>query len=244
MMVLTSRMGSTSSRLLIGSSIRAALLRSIAPRARNPLRFDGMFNGKLKSDTTCGGNKTLYLQTGNYMNYLVWTTTSNQPRLGLAKGTLHSYVNSTEGIRFGLMVFNANGQGGSVTAPVSDDKNSVYNALSDIQPATWSIGLLSQRLSMKPCSTLKGDRAIITLGRLTTVQFSTDARRIMSFSLPMERRPMMSRMIHESNSPYGSFPVIGDYDRDGQDSGTYGDPLLTGIPLSRRCCKNMLTRPI
>ena len=60
------------------------------------------------------GGVNVTLSTGNYLNWQILSSTSNQPRLGLAKGILHSYINSTDGIRFGLMVFNADGQGGKL----------------------------------------------------------------------------------------------------------------------------------
>lgn len=108
----------------------------ICTDAKDKLTIYGIWTGKINdSNYNCKG-KTVFLQTGNYMNYLAWTSTSKQPRLGLAKGTIHSYINTTAGIRFGLMVFNANSQGGRVTAPVSSDKQTLFNALNDINPNT------------------------------------------------------------------------------------------------------------
>jgi type IV pilus assembly protein PilY1 len=56
----------------------------------------------------CGGNKKYDFQTGNFMNYLQLTggPGGNRPRFGLATGIIHSYINTTQGVRFAVMAFN------------------------------------------------------------------------------------------------------------------------------------------
>jgi len=46
--------------------------------------------------------------------------TADKPKLGLAKGILQSYVNTTEGIRFGAMIFNSNNEGGHLLKEIKD----------------------------------------------------------------------------------------------------------------------------
>lgn len=55
----------------------------------------------------CGINKKDF-QTGNFMNYLQLTQGqgANRPRFGLATGMIKSYVNTTGGVRFAVMIFN------------------------------------------------------------------------------------------------------------------------------------------
>ena len=107
--------------------------------ARTALETTGLYNGKLDTDSSCLIAKkrgvSVTLRTGNYLNWQVLDSGSALPRLGLAKGIIHSYINSTDGIRFGIMVFNSSGQGGQVTAECSDDKHGAFNALTNIQPS-------------------------------------------------------------------------------------------------------------
>ncbi len=60
----------------------------------------------------CGPNNNLYnrrdFQTGNFRNYLQASggPGGSRPRFGLANGIIHSYVDTTSGIRFAVMAFN------------------------------------------------------------------------------------------------------------------------------------------
>jgi hypothetical protein len=75
--------------------------------AKAALRDYGYFNGRLNPASECGGRKTWYLRTGNYRNYLEYTgPAETRPRLGVAKGTVQSFINTTRGVRFGAMIFN------------------------------------------------------------------------------------------------------------------------------------------
>ncbi len=71
--------------------------------------------GQAINYTGCGyKNKTF--QTGNFMNYLQLTggPGGNRPRFGLANGILHSYIDTTSGIRFAVMAFNRDTNGYTV----------------------------------------------------------------------------------------------------------------------------------
>jgi len=188
------------------------------------LAVDGIYNGKLKSDTSCdvkGKGSPVFLQTGNYMNYLALTQESKQPRLGLAKGTIHSYVNSTEGIRFGLMVFNSNGQGGRITAPVSDDKNALFSALSDIHT--------SNLVDWTPLAESLYEAMLYFEGE--TTHYNSGLPNTNPYTSPIQYRCQKNYVIiitdgapthdvaDDGSSPIPS--VIGDYDADGKDPGTY-----------------------
>jgi type IV pilus assembly protein PilY1 len=60
------------------------------------------------------------LSTGNYLNYMQVTGgPADKPKLGLAKGIIQSYINTTDGIRFGAMIFNYN-DGGHLLKDVKD----------------------------------------------------------------------------------------------------------------------------
>ncbi len=55
-------------------------------------------------------------QTGNFRNYLQATggPGGNRPRFGLANGIIHSYVDTTSGVRFAVMAFNRDNDGNTV----------------------------------------------------------------------------------------------------------------------------------
>jgi len=196
------------------------------PTVRMDLEKTGIYNGKLKTDTGCTNSKkdpTYFLQTGNYMNYLAWTTTSNQPRLGLAKGTLHSYVNSTTGIRFGLMVFNSNGQGGSVTGQVSDDKHVFFNAINDINT--------SSVVDWTPLAESLYESMLYFRGEKYYHQGSSYASPIQyycqkNYVIVITDGAPTYDVADDPNSPVAS--IVGDYDHDGLEAGVYGDPALKG----------------
>ncbi len=195
---------------------------------RDSLAIDGIYNGKLKSDTDCSTTgSAVFLQTGNYMNYLALTGTSNQPRLGLAKGTLHSYVNSTEGVRFGLMVFNRDpkdGMGGLVTAPVSDDKNTLFSALSNIQT--------SDLVNWTPLAETLYEAMLYFQGAASYYNSPTTYTSPIQYSCQKNYVVIITDgapTYDVADDPTSPIPtVIGDYDNDGLDSGTYGDSLLKG----------------
>jgi type IV pilus assembly protein PilY1 len=192
--------------------------------AKDMLTIYGIYNGKINnSDFECTGN-TMFLQTGNYMNYLGWTTTSNQPRLGLAKGTIHSYVNATPGVNFGLMVFNANGQGGEVVAPVSGDKNPLFNALTAIQPPTvvdWTP--LAETLYEAMLHFRGGPSYYnqdINYGN-SVIQYWCQKNYVILITDGAPTYDVQDDPSSPITNQIGTFPKIGDYDNDGKDPGNY-----------------------
>jgi len=67
------------------------------------------------SNSSCGIIKKDF-QTGNFMNFMQLTggPGGNRPRFGLATGIIHSYINTTSGIRFAVMAFNRDMDGNTV----------------------------------------------------------------------------------------------------------------------------------
>lgn len=188
--------------------------------AQESLAVDGFWNGKLKSDTNCGGGSNVFLQTGNYMNYLALSETSNQPRLGLAKGIIHSYVNSTEGVRFGLMVFNGDdkdGKGGRIAAPVSGDKNALFTALSNITTSNVVNWTPLAETFYEAMLYFKGAASHYNPGTTYTspIQYWCQKNYVIIIT---DGAPTYD-VADDAASPILS--AIGDYDNDGRDPGTY-----------------------
>ena len=64
----------------------------------------------------CGYSKKGF-QIGNFMNYMQLTggPGGSRPRFGLQNGIIKSYINTTSGVRFAVMTFNADKNGNKVT---------------------------------------------------------------------------------------------------------------------------------
>lgn len=123
--------------------------------------------GQAINYTGCGYSKKDF-QTGNFMNYMQLTggPGGSRPRFGLQNGILRSYINTTSGVRFAMMTFNADKDGKKVTWDgtkekvfgdnrddpldaiggkllgfVDENKNgktALFNALSGYKNETWS----------------------------------------------------------------------------------------------------------
>jgi type IV pilus assembly protein PilY1 len=110
---------------------------------KTALASQGSYRGKVVLGTSACGGSNEEIATGNYLNYLNSTGgPGNQPRFGLAKGIIHSYINTTDNVRFGLMIFNYQ-DGGKILYPVSDTwlpehKTGIYNALAGLKADTWT----------------------------------------------------------------------------------------------------------
>jgi len=66
---------------------------------------------------SCGITKKADFATGNFLNYqsLTGGPGGSRPRFGLSKGIIHSYINTTGGVRFAVMTFNEDKDGKKVT---------------------------------------------------------------------------------------------------------------------------------
>ncbi len=109
--------------------------------ARTALETEGFYNGRIRFDTTCGGQQTRYLRIGNYLNFLDTNPPTDHPKLGVAKGTIQSYVNTTYGVRFGAMLFNHE-EGGHILREVREmtptNRSDLHTAIGAIVPDTWT----------------------------------------------------------------------------------------------------------
>ena len=109
----------------------------------------GFYTGQIRFSTSdCGTTNNVNLRTGNYMNYMQVTGgPADKPKLGLAKGIIQSYVNTTEGVRFGAMIFNLNpdgqeSEGGHVLKEVKDmtaqNRADLHAAIGGLSANTWT----------------------------------------------------------------------------------------------------------
>ena len=75
---------------------------------KDALKSAGYATGYLRGtpDFTCGGTTEKRLRLGNYMNYVVSGVGTSRSRISVAKDVLTDLINTTTGVRFGMMVFN------------------------------------------------------------------------------------------------------------------------------------------
>jgi type IV pilus assembly protein PilY1 len=68
-------------------------------------------------------------------------SSENRPRLGVAKGTVQSFINTTNGVRFGAMIFNQ-AEGGRILREIKDmtpqNRASLHNGIGQIHADTWT----------------------------------------------------------------------------------------------------------
>jgi len=79
--------------------------------------------GMANNFSGCGYSKKDF-QAGNFMNYMQLTggPGGSRPRFGLQNGILHSYINTTSGVRFAVMTFKTDKDGNKVIWDGSKEK--------------------------------------------------------------------------------------------------------------------------
>ncbi|MDP2689610.1 MAG: PilC/PilY family type IV pilus protein, partial [Deltaproteobacteria bacterium] len=126
--------------------------------ASTSLSTTGTYQGKLKTNGTCTGFLTASFAMGNYINWLAQAG-GTRSKMEVAKEVLVDLLNSTYGVKFGLMVFN-NVNGGRILgvgdsygwngydAYVQDmdtvftgattNREALVNSVNNIVPNTWT----------------------------------------------------------------------------------------------------------
>ncbi|VAW38822.1 Type IV fimbrial biogenesis protein PilY1, partial [hydrothermal vent metagenome] len=80
--------------------------------AYTALTTSGTYQGQLNTDGTCSQTLASFA-TGNYINWL-GTSGGLRPKIDVAKEVLENLILSTDGVRFGLMIFNSDNEGGHI----------------------------------------------------------------------------------------------------------------------------------
>jgi type IV pilus assembly protein PilY1 len=113
--------------------------------ARNALNTKGTWRGYInnKSPYKCTPATTSWtLRTGNYLNYLKTGTVEYREKIDVAKDTIANLIQTTEGVRFGIMIFN-NSEGGRLIAPIATretdaEKNALITQIRALTATTWT----------------------------------------------------------------------------------------------------------
>jgi type IV pilus assembly protein PilY1 len=193
----------------------------------------GHYQGKVYlSSSNCGGDNQ-ELATGNYINYLNATGGSgNQPRFGLATAVIKSYINTTDNVRFGLMIFNFK-DGGKIAYPINNTwetahRTAILNAMAGLKAETWTPlaetlyeaglyfqGNISQQTSyFNPGVTYGGTGGTYP----SPIQYYCQKNYII---LITDGEPTQDVNDLDSNPLYPNNPiknVIGDHDKDGNET--------------------------
>jgi type IV pilus assembly protein PilY1 len=109
------------------------------PAIKDGLTTIGYSTGYMRGapDFTCGGTTEKRLRLGNYLNFLVSGLGENRSRISVAKDVLTDLINTTTGVRFGMMVFNYE-QGGRVVAPCGTDKATLLSRVASASADGWT----------------------------------------------------------------------------------------------------------
>lgn len=107
-----------------GKWVKHILLSSVynsgGNNCRTTLNNTGRYNGRLNGASgQCGSGINATYATGNWINWLNTPGTQAYPKIEVAKKVVRDLIQSTAGVKFGLMLFN-NNQGGYIAFPVSD----------------------------------------------------------------------------------------------------------------------------
>ncbi len=106
---------------------------------KDALKSAGYATGYMRGtpDFTCGGTTEKRLRLGNYMNYVVSGVGTSRSRISVAKDVLTDLINTTTGVRFGMMVFNYE-QGGRLVAPCGTDKATLLSRVAGASADGWT----------------------------------------------------------------------------------------------------------
>lgn len=125
--------------------------------AKNNLLTTGLYQGRLRTSGACSGSSGSFA-TGNYIN---WLTASGgmRSKMEVAKEVLTDLINTTSGVRFGLMIFNQSNGGhiagvgdnygylnydayvqdmDTIFTGTTTNRTALVNTINNIDPSTWT----------------------------------------------------------------------------------------------------------
>jgi len=170
----------------------------------SPSDFDGAWPSSPDADlvTSDMGRSATYL--GNYLNWLYYSATNEQitsipqfTRIQVAKLAVALTINSSEGIRFGIMRFNGS-NGGTVVADVGSSTSTILDELYDIEGNSYTPLAETMVDAMEYFQEQGSDAPIQESCQKNFFIVVTDGYPTMDTDIPNE---------------------IGDYDNDGNDPG-------------------------
>ena len=188
---------------------------------KSALQSVGYARSRLKSGSyACGGsNDSDYrLRMGNYLNYDASGAGLPQSRISVAQQVLTDLIATTDGVRFGMFVYNYN-QGGRLVAPCGTDKATLLGRVASATPSGWTplaetmaeIGLYFAGMpswynsSGFPAGTYSGGRYVSPMQQRCQKNY---------IIVMTDGEPTQDRDSRLWETPYINGDVIGDYDGD------------------------------
>ncbi|HEX9229774.1 MAG TPA: hypothetical protein VF885_24515, partial [Arthrobacter sp.] len=188
---------------------------------KSSLQSVGYAQARLRAGTyACGGSNDVNyrLRMGNYMNYDASGVGLPQSRISVAQQVLTDLIATTDGVRFGMFVYNYN-QGGRLAAPCGTDKASLLSQVASASPNGWT-----------PLAETMAEIGLYFAGMpswYNTSGFPTGTYTSGHYVSPMQQRcqknyiiimtdgePTQDRDSRLWQTPYITGGVIGDYDGD------------------------------
>ncbi len=183
------------------------------------LLVQGYAQGDIYASTpyNCGGT-TKRLRTGNYMNYVDSGVGVPRKRIDVAKEVINDLINTTTGVRFGVMRFN-NDEGGRVIAECGTDKATLISEINDITADGWTP--LAETLAEAGLY-FAGEESWFNAGVTYTSPMQERCQK--NYIIIMtDGQPTQDKNSKLTSGSYINNDIIGDYDNDGGDPGSYPD---------------------
>lgn len=169
------------------------------------------------SPYNCGGTSKR-LRTGNYMNYVESGVGADRRRIDVAKEVITDLINSTSGVRFGVMRFNEE-DGGRVIAECGTAKSTLVSEVNTITADGWT-----------PLAETLAEAGLYFAGESSWFNSGV------TYTSPMQERCQKNYVIimtdgqptqdidpKLTSGTYINNDTIGDYDSDGADPGSYAN---------------------
>ncbi len=202
--------------------------------AREAINLEGYWKGMIFDgwwwfrNHPCGTWFDSYrmLRSGNYLNYLSQGGSQQRIKLDLAKEVVIDAVQSTPGVRFGIMIFNSDNDGGSILQPIGASTQDIVNSINSINAHTSTP--LAETLAEAGLY-FGGLPSWANSGRYTSpIQYRCQKNHviIMTDGEPTyDSGSVLEEGYNYMDGPYVDINTrrsfIGDYDADGNDPGSY-----------------------
>jgi len=187
---------------------------------KTALEESGYVWGKIfdaSGNYACGGYWAKRLYTGNWINYDQSVGGTPRTRISVAKEVITTIINDTDDVRFGLMRFNYD-QGGYIVQECGTDKTTLINSINSLPASGWTP--LAETLAEAGLYFAGKESWYNDIGTYNTPMLYRCQKNYII--LMTDGASTQDRDSKLSSGTYINGDIIGDYDNDGNDPGSYG----------------------